>query len=302
MSVEAMLGVQRMTARVSHAAFRVLMTLAEHADKQGRNTWPSVDTIAAEAQADEKTVRRCLAKLQEDGLISGQPGRGRGNTTVWALLIPVPTLEKEGVTPGIRPDEDPVKPGTTPPIVDVKPGIMPVKAGITPVKPGTTPPEPVKNLSITEEGSLRSLASVPVRAVPKPNADGFETWWTAYPRKVAKDGAQKAYTAAVKRGAEPPVLLAAVQRAGWPDEAQFIPHPATWLNQGRWQDDPGAAAPAAGHARAPPYRETREEERRRKLGIASFFDLDEPHHDASPATPAAPVIDHEPDRRFLRLA
>jgi len=30
----------------------------------------------------------------------------------------------------------------------------------------------------------------------------------------------------------------------WPDDMQFIPHAATWLNGDRWLDDAGAAAPA----------------------------------------------------------
>lgn len=75
----------------------------------------------------------------------------------------------------------------------------------------------------------------------------FDGFWVAYPRKVGKDAARKAYASAVKRidGPDPPgLLIGALERvkATW-DDAQFIPHPATWLNQGRWQDEPETALP-----------------------------------------------------------
>ena len=88
----------------------------------------------------------------------------------------------------------------------------------------------------------RSLRSLPHRSLAK--ADDFEAWWSGYPRKVGKDAARRAYAAAVKRGANPINLIDAVAHQRWADDPQFIPHPATWLNGGRWQDDPNAGAPS----------------------------------------------------------
>lgn len=90
--------------------------------------------------------------------------------------------------------------------------------------------------------SLQSVSITQARPAAASAAE-FEGWWAAYPRKVGKDAARKSYAAAVKRGATPEELLAALHRQRWPEELRFIPHAATWLNQGRWQDDPGAAAP-----------------------------------------------------------
>lgn len=78
----------------------------------------------------------------------------------------------------------------------------------------------------------------------------FETFWKAYPRKAGKDEARKAFD---KRKPTPELLnalLAAieVQRQSLPwqkDAGQFIPHPATWLNQGRWQDEIDGDEPQA---------------------------------------------------------
>lgn len=73
--------------------------------------------------------------------------------------------------------------------------------------------------------------------------NGFEQFWAIYPRKVGKDGARKAFE---KRHFDADslksVLNAVSEQARshqWQREGgQFIPHPATWLNQGRWQDEP----------------------------------------------------------------
>ena len=72
---------------------------------------------------------------------------------------------------------------------------------------------------------------------------GFDAFWTSYPRKVGKGAALKSWTRI-----KPPLelqqsILDAVdkQRAcpDWTKESgQFIPHPATWLNQQRWLDEP----------------------------------------------------------------
>jgi uncharacterized protein YdaU (DUF1376 family) len=82
------------------------------------------------------------------------------------------------------------------------------------------------------------------RAMRVRASDAFDAWWDFYPRKAGKDAARKAYAMALKRGATDADLALGLQRQRWPDEVRFIPHPATWLNQGRWQDDPDASAPS----------------------------------------------------------
>src|SRR3990167_7223966 len=70
----------------------------------------------------------------------------------------------------------------------------------------------------------------------------FISFWDCYPKKVAKDAAWKSWQ---KRNGERPdiaVLISAVENQKkseqWAkDGGQFIPHPASWLNQGRWDDE-----------------------------------------------------------------
>jgi hypothetical protein len=55
---------------LSAAAFKVLVVIAQHADPDGSNAWPSVETIARRAQVvNRRTVRRAIAELEDLGLL-----------------------------------------------------------------------------------------------------------------------------------------------------------------------------------------------------------------------------------------
>ena len=74
---------------------------------------------------------------------------------------------------------------------------------------------------------------------PNPREREFESFWQLYPRK---EGKQKAKAAYIKSNVELGVLLGALGRQmsceQWQREnGRFIPMPATWLNQRRWEDE-----------------------------------------------------------------
>lgn len=73
-------------------------------------------------------------------------------------------------------------------------------------------------------------------------AEGFSEFWAAYPRKVAKEDARRAW----EKLAPPPILREMIAVAiarqretlQWTKgEGQFIPYPATWINGQRWHDE-----------------------------------------------------------------
>lgn len=70
--------------------------------------------------------------------------------------------------------------------------------------------------------------------------DGFATFWQSYPKKVGKGAAEKAWAKAKVNGHAGEVLqsLEAQKRSDqWTrDDGRYIPNPATWLNQRRWED------------------------------------------------------------------
>jgi hypothetical protein len=68
-------------------------------------------------------------------------------------------------------------------------------------------------------------------------APGFAEFWLAYPKKVCKPAAERAFKQAIKR-ASLEVMLAAlnVQKKTWHDP-QYIKYPAKWLNNDCWNDE-----------------------------------------------------------------
>jgi hypothetical protein len=73
----------------------------------------------------------------------------------------------------------------------------------------------------------------------RPRIDGFDEWWSSYPHKVGKGAARKAFEKVRRKGTSLADLIAGVQRyiAMKPPEIAYC-HPATWLNQDRWLDEP----------------------------------------------------------------
>jgi len=70
----------------------------------------------------------------------------------------------------------------------------------------------------------------------------FEQFWTHYPKKIGKKEALRAWEKAKDKpliGAILLILVMAKASDQWTkDNGQFIPNPATWINQGRWADEP----------------------------------------------------------------
>ena len=68
----------------------------------------------------------------------------------------------------------------------------------------------------------------------------FELFWNAYPRHVSKGGARKAYAAAIGKTTPEQLLAGAKRYAGerTGQDPKFTKHPASWLNQECWADEP----------------------------------------------------------------
>lgn len=110
---------------------------------------------------------------------------------------------------------------------------------------GDIPSEyPMDTVSIPSPYPMHTSVTVTVSdtdTVPASDcSNDFEIFWNEYPRKVGK---KEAFRAFKKANMPVQVLLSAVreqkQSAMWTKEGgRYIPNPATWLNQGRWDDKP----------------------------------------------------------------
>jgi hypothetical protein len=99
--------------------------------------------------------------------------------------------------------------------------------------------QPATNQQLTTKQEVKKL-----RSKNKDNVvlSGFDEFWKAYPKKIGKQEAKKAWGR--QNGNRPDIELivskiAELKKSSqWSkDNGQFIPHPATWLNRGGWDDE-----------------------------------------------------------------
>ena len=92
----------------------------------------------------------------------------------------------------------------------------------------------------------------PARAPGRVSSNGlFDTFWRSYPKKQSKGQAEKAFRKINPDEQLLATMIATIERAktseDWCKEGgRFIPHPATWLNNRRWEDEDVETHPLSG--------------------------------------------------------
>lgn len=115
--------------------------------------------------------------------------------------------------------------------------------------------------------------------LPPKGADvRFEKFWQAFPSKVGIAAARKAFEKHKPTDAILAQMLSAIeaqkQSPKWlKDGGQFIPNPATWLNQERWKD----GAEGDGSGGASPWHETQGgvDSKARELGLPTWDGIEQ---------------------------
>lgn len=117
-------------------------------------------------------------------------------------------------------------------------GVVTVRTTGFPVPRSSKSPDP-ENTSLA---LLADFAEDPSPKRARADPKDFDRFWDVYPRRESKGAARKAWAKAIKI-AEPDVIIAAAkayrdngmrQRA----DPKFTKHPATWLNNECWTDEP----------------------------------------------------------------
>ena len=184
------------------------LTLLALADRHNPDfgCFPSISKICADTELSRSTIIRCTQYLEETGLISKQKARrDNGSDTSNRYIL--------GFEQGVSPSHSPSVTETPPLVSDCNPH---------------------NQVNITSK-SNHSYDQILTE-------DGFDIFWEHYPRKVGKGAAKASYVKAVnKTGDEYLIIEKAVAYANHCiktlKDPKFIPHAATWLNQGRWDDE-----------------------------------------------------------------
>jgi hypothetical protein len=191
-----------------------LIALADHAGEDGV-CWPSSGRLTEKTGLSRRAIFGHLANLESEGLLAReQRFREDGGQTSSVICLGVQDRDggvqnlHGGYAPEIRGAMQPVAPPVEP---SVEPSVEP------------TPPTPQRGeVAVTD--------------------DGFDAFWAVYPRGGGKPAARRAWKSALKKVAVAEIAdglqmwLDHWHAAGTPQN--YIPMPATWLNQERWNDTP----------------------------------------------------------------
>lgn len=191
--------------------------------------------LAEEAGVSEKTFDRCIKSLESKGLVQSIP-----------RYVPKGWSKNPQEVSLIRDDAHPIQIGNIYRIRFRAPGNFdPTLSSKRPdplPKNDQTPSSKLGNRHITQDIDTKDIDKppiVPQRGRQNYPAD-FEEFWTAFPRRVGKRIAHRAWLKAVERTSVEEVLAGAQRFATDPNlpEERFIPHPTTWLNRDGWLDTP----------------------------------------------------------------
>ncbi len=197
----------------------VLLAMIQGTDKIGKCVL-SVKELVGLTQLSDKTVRRAIDALEAASVVITD-GKNGQRPAYLMCLDGLPSEAPLAAQEATRKRSTLVTQTMVPP---------------TTLAPQTRVLGTATLTSFPEEGSkgtpLSSPRSVEVTALP-----GWDLFWAAYPRRVAKPAAVKAYTAALRKGVAPAVIMATLKAHRFSDKVQYIPYPASWLNQAHWEDE-----------------------------------------------------------------
>ncbi|MFI2612073.1 hypothetical protein [Kitasatospora sp. NPDC018619] len=240
---------------LTHREKLLLVVLAEDANDDTRLTWSSIEDpkILDGAKVNRAQLYDVIKKLIAKNTLAKVTAGQRHAAAKYKVLNLVQSQEIPDSEPELQsqeiPDTDHLQ---CPQIPDTEKGVS-VSESLT--RPESQCQE-IPDLSVRESLTPTPLLlevdnSLFPRATPAPpQADEFDAFWKAYPRKVGKGDARTAWKKALKRGADAAAIVAVVPRhaAFWRTagtDPKFIPHPSTWLNGERYDDELADPRPAA---------------------------------------------------------
>lgn len=267
---------------LSDGAVRLYGLLSTYANRATGDAFPSRARLLAELGWSWRKLRRAREELAENGVVTYTTSESA--PTIYHLHhLGAPRAEGGGVCAPPSPETSQGGGRGRPP------------GGASVVQGGGRgrPPKQTKEQTKEQTTSPRSVSGSPLRSEPsngpapdggvsddpalpgfedethpagrsrKVPDEGFDEFWSLYPKRVAKGDAIRAWKRWRKAGVPGDVIHRCAARfakgcAEADTDRRFIPYPATWLNQMPWEDEVPSEPPETDR-----YRNTFEEERAR---------------------------------------
>jgi len=207
--------------------------------RQGGNgdAWPSQSTIAANLGLTTEGVRKIVNRLETKGRLKIVRPAHTAPGQRLRYCVNTQTTVGANTPTGVGANDN---------------NNTPTAGGAN--TPTAKPRHIRRTLQGTHQIRGRARGASPVHR-PKAREEDtvFARFWSAYPKKVAKVDARRAWAKLRPDAALVERIIAGVERyagtEGWTkDGGRFIPHPATFLNKRRWDDEiePSGVAAALG--------------------------------------------------------
>lgn len=200
MSIEIMNAVWR-ESRADGRARLVLLAIADHQGELG--AWPSIQTLSRMVNASERSVQRDIQHLQQIGELKVEtqsaPVGGQYRANLYWVTLPGVTDRASGVTKNA--------------------------SGVTDLASGVT------------AGGVLTLNRNLKRNINAQHEKLFEEFWNAYPKKVDKAKAFRAFKSALSRASFEDILAGVIAYRNDPKRnPDYTKYPATWLNGDAWEN------------------------------------------------------------------
>lgn len=223
---------------VSPDAVRVYGALLRHGDDPA-NCYPSHRRLADLLGRSMRSIPRWIAELQSAGwveIVQRYDNRGDQVANGYRVFMTprragqrAPHADERGAPPAEQRDPPTLYSAPNDSQVNESHPQRENEGPPAAAQQGELLPAPVRNTSPAVVESRRARWDL-----------YFDAFWTAYPRKVGKIDARKAWDQARRTGADPAEIVDGARRyAADPNrEDAYTAHPATWLRRGSWDDDP----------------------------------------------------------------
>lgn len=242
---------------VAYRAVKALCSVAQGNPLKSVND-PAADMmlsiLSGTIQRDAEKYEEACAVHKTVGKKGGRPPKANGSSD--SQEKPKGFSNNQKVSDKTkRFSEKPKKPDTEPEL-ELEPELEPEseRSSTSPVAP-VGGDEPLKSKTAQAESlTVSKMARGTAKAADHsttPVHERFDKFWEAYPKKVGKKAAQAAFVKLKPSAALAEKMLSTLgwqaKSAQWQrNSGQYIPNPATWLNQGRWDDKPSAVPKAPG--------------------------------------------------------
>lgn len=191
----------------------------------------SFSKIAGELRLSVQNIRTSIDHLKSTGEVTCRSQGGHSiftvvNYNLFQQLTSQPTNSQQSPNKALTNDQQQRKNDKN---IEKEKNILPPKS---PQGEGQAEDLTVETAGGAAEAAIR----------PKTPVQGFEEFWKAFPKKVSKGSALKAWNK-LRPGKElREKIMAAIERAKkseqWNREnGRFIPYPATWLHAQGWEDE-----------------------------------------------------------------